>query len=163
MISRLYEGEIASLRDGVGARILAYKACGLVLSYYFYLFRACGFSSFSQRILTRWFGSPRVASRFVSARIPIDSIIYAREKRRVSLFAAIHPGAFPSSLVVFVVTWRETTTRIVTVGNLTVKAKRLFRDISHRIVIRLLSDRRDLRETAICDSDTRTFIYKNIK
>lgn len=85
------------------------------------------------------------------------------KKDRVSLFAAIHPGAFPSSLVVFVVTWRETTTRIVTVGNLTMKAKRLFRDISHRIVIRLLSDRRDLRETAICDSDTRTFIYKNIK
>lgn len=111
--------------------------------------------------MTRWFGSPRVASRFVSARISssIDSISTLVKKdgslslrrdssRRVSEFAR---------------RLRDTTRKNdEEIDDVTMEAK-LFRDISHRIPIRLLSDRRDLRETAICDSVARTFIYKTIK
>lgn len=81
-----YRGKIASLRDGVGARILAYKACGLVLSYYFYLFRACGDSPLSsRRILTR-----------LRAKTLIDSYIstLAEKDGSLSLFLSLRRDSF---------------------------------------------------------------------
>lgn len=102
------------LRNGVGARILAYKACGLVLSYY-YLFRACGrFSSSFQRILTRWFdSSPR--------ENPRPSILYLRswKKTGLSFFTAIHLGELAHRLRH--VNHEDRDSRLI------VKAKRLFR------------------------------------